>query len=170
MVFCEIENLLDAYGIITCIFSAGIFIVTEIVSLIFKNKPAFLNYLPFFLGITVEAVYLIIKGEWTFLGMLGGGVICGSLSEILSAVLYRIKNGKKLCFDAKLLLVEGIVKDFLPEEKVKDVSEKICALLKEENATNKIAEVLKENIPDGKTDIFGLATLIVTSVLSVKDK
>ena len=170
MVFCEIKNLAEAYGIITCVFSAGIFTVTELVSSAFKNKPAFIGYLPFFLGIAAETVYLIIKGEWTFLGSFGGGVICGSLSEMLSAILYRIKNGKKACFNATLLLVEGIVKDFLPEERVNDVSERICALLKEDNATEKIAEILKESVPDGKTDVFGLATLIVASTLSIGDE
>ena len=169
MVFCNIGNLLDAYGIVTCLFSAGIFIVTETVSIIFKNKPAFMNYLPFFLGIAVETVYLLINNEWTVLGAIGSGVICGSLSEIFSAILYRIRKGKKVCFDARLLLVEGIVKDFLPEEKVKDVSERICAFLGEDKATEKIAAVLAENVTDGKTDVLGLATLIVTSVLSLKD-
>ncbi|MBO4594184.1 MAG: hypothetical protein J5697_00610 [Clostridia bacterium] len=170
MVFLNIGNFVDAYGTITCIFSAGIFIVTELVSLVFKNKPAFINYLPFFLGIATETVYLIISGEWTFWGTFGGGVICGSLSEILSAIFYRIKNGKKMCFNARLLLVEGIVKDFLPEERVKDVSERICAILKEANATEKIAEILNENMPDGKTDVFGLATLIIASTLSIGDE
>lgn len=170
MVFCEIENLLNAYGIITCVFSAGIFIVTEIVTLVFKNKSAFIGYFPFIMGIAVEAIYLIIIGEWTIVGTLGGGVICGSFSEILSAVFYRLKNGKKVSFNARLLLVEGIIKDFLPEEKVKEVSERICAFLNEENATEKIAEILSESVPLDKIDVFGLATLIVTSVLSVKNK
>lgn len=170
MFFCEIGDFFEAYGIITCVFAAGICIVTEAVSLAFKNKPAFINYLPFFLGLTVEAVYLIIIKEWTFAGMIGGGILCGSLSEILSAILYRIINGKRICFNATLLLVEGIVKDFLPEDKVKDVSEKICVFLAEDKATEKIAQVLAENVTDGKTDVLGLATLIVTSVLSIKDK
>ncbi len=170
MFFCELKDFFIGYGIQTCAFSVGVFVFTEIISAVFKGKlHSFFNYLPFVLGIAAESVYLLILGSWNFNDALSLGLVTGSLSEVLSAVFYRIKSKRSLTFDPKLLLIEGIVKDFAPEENVKEIAEKIVLCIDDAEAVEKIAEILSPAIKEG-ANAKDVANLIVTSVLALKEK
>ena len=170
MFFVEIKDFFLGYGLTTCIFAIAIFAFNEILSAIFKGKlHSFFNYLPFISGIVVESVYLLIIGAWNFGDAISLGLVCGSLSEILSAILLRIKNKTAPSGTPKILLIEGIIKDFIPENAVKETAEEIYSLVLTPNAPEKIAEVLAPIIkPDAKA--IDIANLIVTSVLSIGKK
>ena len=167
MFFVEIKDFFLGYGLTTCAFAVDIFVFNEILSAILKGKlHSFFNYLPFILGLAVESTYLLIVGEWNFGEAISLGLVCGSLAEILGAVLLRIKNKNALTFNPKVLLIEGIIKDFIPEENVKPCAEKIYFLLTEPDAPEKIAEVLAPFVKEGANAV-DIANLIITSVISL---
>ena len=170
MVFCELNEFFTSHGIAMCVLSVAVCVVTETVSFAFKGKlPPVFNYLPFVLGIIAQSVFLLIKGEWTIESALGLGLVCGSLSEIWSAILFRIKTKRPVCDNAAILLIEGIIKDFLPEEAVENTAKEIYSVLNTNDAAKKIANILSVHLDKG-VNALDLATLIITSVFSIREK
>ena len=178
MDFILLKDFLTYYSLPTLCVSVAVSLLTFLVDKKFKNKlPDHLrSFLPFILAVIFYFAYDIIFVCNEFMiktDALYAGILSGSLSIIICKSVKKIASGKPLTFSATVLLIEGILQEYISENKVFDVAIKLDKLLSSNDKSNpnkeNVINELKlhaENLSE--SELSHLADLLIVATKTVK--
>ena len=177
MDFIILKDFLVSYSLPTVIISFSVALCCILLGVIFKEKlSAVKGYLPFILSTLSYLVYdMVCLGKITFREeTFYAGILCGSLSVFICSTLKKIGKGETN--GSALLLIEGLIKSYIIEEKLSETALSLDNLIAQnngddENLLDNIYKLLKGNalttISDD--DVVKLAYLVIKTVKSLKN-
>lgn len=180
MDFMLLKDFLTYYSLPTITVAIIVSLLTFAVDKLFKNKlPDLLrSFTPFILAIAFYFGYDILLVHQAFIlktDALYAGILSGSLSIIICKSVKKIMSGKPLTFSATILLIEGILQEYINESKVFDVAVKIEKMLlsNDKNSPNKetVIDELKqhsENLSDNELNHLADLLIVATKAINVK--
>ena len=175
----QFQNLyfLSSYSLPTLVISALVTVIMFFVCKFLQHKlpPAFTGYLPFLLGIAFNFIYMII-----FIGInalsvsevLSVGFLCGSLSQVFSALVKRIFSGNLNDLNALSLVIEENLGVYIKKQSltvcILDVKSLIvrCANEDDQTVAKKVYQTVLENClsPFNQDQLLNACTITVKSV------
>lgn len=140
-----------------------------------KLPKLFVTYIPFILAMLLyfgyDMIFVINKFYFTK-GALYAGILSGSLSAIFYSAVNKIAKGKPLGANATILLIEGILSEYVSQDILTKTALEIEKVLLVEDDTileEQVVETLSYNCSSlSSTDIFHLAKLIIAGAKSLK--
>ena len=153
-------------------------LVTTILNKVLKNKlkTSLTVYLPTILAILIRffVKYFTIGVESALsLDTVYEGLIIGSLSTVISVIVSKIISGKPIS-SPRILLLEGILGEFVNKEHVQSVTNEILLVIEDEGddltKTNKVSEIIFNytNLEMDNEQIENLSIFIIKSVSGIK--
>jgi hypothetical protein len=153
-------------------------LVTTILNKVLKNKlkTSLTVYLPTILAILIRffVKYFTIGVESALsLDTVYEGLIIGSLSTVISVIVSKIISGKPIS-SPRVLLLEGILGEFVNKEHVQSVTNEILLVIEDDGddlaKTNKVSEIIFNytNLEMNNEQIENLSIFIIKSVSGIK--
>ena len=153
-------------------------VVTTILNKVLKNKlkTSLTVYLPTILAISIRffVKYFTINPETAFtIDTVYEGLIIGSLSTVISVVISKLITGKPFS-SPKVLLLEGILGEFVNQEHVQSVTNQILLVIEEDGddltKTNKVSEIIFNytTLEMDNKQLENLSLFIIKSVSGIK--
>lgn len=153
-------------------------LVTTILNKVLKNKlkTSLTVYLPTILAILIRffVKYFTIGVESALsLDTVYEGLIIGSLSTVISVIVSKIISGKPIS-SPRVLLLEGILGEFVNKEHVQSVTNEILLVIEDDgddlDKTNKVSEIIFNytNLEMNNEQIENLSIFIIKSVSGIK--
>ena len=176
MDYLFLQDFLVSYSLPTLTIAGIVCIVRLILKKFFEHFPKpIISYIPFVLAIILYYAYQIVfvnEGVCFTKGAFYGGVLSGSLSAIFYSALNKIFKGKPINANATLLLIEGILSDYLAQDILTKTAMQIEKLLSINDSTlleQQVVDTLSYNCSElSNNDIIHLARLVLSGIKSIK--
>ncbi len=171
------QDILASYSLPTIIIAIIVLVVSLTLSKFFNKLPKLAKvYFPFFLATLLYFAYdmIFVIEAFTFrTETLYAGVVSGSLSAIICSWIKRIKQGNVTSASSTLVLIEGILQDYLDKSILTKTAyeiENLISLGSDDTSNEKgIIDTLTSVASNISTiDICHLAKLIIVAVNSIK--
>ena len=142
----------------------------------FKKLPKlFVSYIPFILAMLLyfgyDMIFVINKFYFTK-GAFYAGILSGSLSAIFYSAVNKIAKGKPLGANATILLIEGILSEYVSQDILTKTAleiEKVLLVEDDMVLEKQVVETLTYNCSSlSSTDILHLAKLIIAGAKSLQ--
>jgi len=126
-------GFLESYTLPSLIISA----ITAVAYILFdrffseKIKFSVKSYFPFATGILLNFLFELISTKRLSFGaeIFSSGILCGSLATMVFALFKRIKRGETAKFDAVLMIIEGIICDYVSDSAINVTAMAIRSIL-----------------------------------------
>ena len=189
----NLDGFFTNYTLPTIIVAVVVAIIYIVLTIIFADKlfRPVKTFFPFICSLLLYYLYELIFVKAHFppsQSTLSCGIVAGSLSTMIVAVIKRIKKGKTSPVDAVILVIEGIVCDYVNDSALSITSLAIKELLEEKLFCNEIekdehsiakdnhsllgdvAQIIKDNSDKQFTDVElrAVASLTVSAVKQIK--
>ncbi len=176
MDYLFLQDFFVSYSLPTLAIALIACIVRLILEKSFKKlSKQFLSYIPFLLAILLyfgyDMIFVIHKVSFTK-GAFYGGILSGSLSVIFYSSINKISKGKPLGANATILLIEGILNEYVSQDILTKTALEIEKVLSIEDDTvmhQQVVDTLTYNCTNiSSADVIHLAKLIITGAKSIK--
>ena len=178
MDFIILKDFLVSYSLPTVLIATSVATVCVILGAIFKDKMsrALKGYLPFILSIVSYVIYDMISIEKVIFreDAFYAGILCGSLSALISSTANKIGRGE-LDSGSTVFLIKGLLKNYVSEDKLYQTALSLDNLLAqnkddENGLLENIIYVLKDSASSTFTDeeFIKVAYLIIQTVKTIK--
>ena len=175
-----LENFFNSFSLPTVIISISVAIVYSVTYFFVGEKMPKLvkTYLPFIMGIVIFICYDMIFVSRAFLISQEGfyaGVLCGSISIIITTAIKKVKRGERINLSSTALLIQGILEGYLNQSNAVAVAimlENLIEQANEDEQTSITVEQLAKTITENteykfpESELYNLAALILSAVNS----
>ncbi|MBE7081119.1 MAG: hypothetical protein E7372_00985 [Clostridiales bacterium] len=176
MDYLFLQDFLLSYSLPTLTIALICCIVRLTLEKFFKKLSKMLvGYIPFILAMLLyfgyDMIFVINKFYFTK-GALYAGVLSGSLSAIFYSAVKKIAKGKPLGTNATILLIEGILSEYVSQDILTKTALEIEKVLLEEDDSileKQVVNTLTYNCSSlSSADILHLAKLIIAGAKSLQ--
>ncbi len=175
MDFLFLETYAVTYGVHAIVLSVLICVFRLILLVSLKDKISGVtrSYIEMAFAIIAEFFYVLIffRNASAFtLKSVSSALLSYSLSLAIYSLTQRIFRGKTVKIDAKTLIIESILCDYVAKENLSSVSKAVAEAIENEANKDQLLLLLKEKVSTPKDDeeIIALVDLILSSVKNVK--
>ncbi len=121
MQFLENIYFFQSYSLQAVIIAVIVALITLLIIRFLGDKlsAVLLSFIPFAIGILLNFIYMVIAvgiRKIVVADLISAGVLCGSLSSVITAFIKRIKSGNKNELNALTLLLEHTLLEHLKPE------------------------------------------------------
>lgn len=177
MNYTYLKVFIENYSLPTLIISGTVALINLLYDKFLAEKlpNTARTFLPFVLSILLYYAYdmiFVVNGFAFSKGTFSAGILSGSLSVIMSSSVYKLKNGKPVSFNTRMVLVENLLKGIVSESNLAVTVNEILYILdseilsKEQEIINTVKKNAELDIDD--SDVKAISLLIVKAVSSVK--
>lgn len=174
MDYLFLQDFLAFYSLPTLIIATSVCVVSLTLFKFLPNIPkAVKTYLPFTLSIALHFAYesIFVLGYISFgKHTLYAGLLSGSLSLIISSTIKRISKGKTLGLKATVLLIEGLLEEYVSANVLEKTAILIDQVISDQNLSTELVEqsvvehITNNSLDIEKQDATNLAKLIIQAV------
>lgn len=178
MDYILLKDFLATYSLPTLLIALVCAVVSFFINkLFYKKLPRIvIAYLPFILAIILYFAYhfIFVLGRFEFTeSIFYAGILSGSLSVIIYKSAQKIASGKPLPLSSTALLIEGILQEYISENKIFEtvisIEKLILSCTEDQSAKTQIAEKLRTCTNNlSVEEIDRLAQLLVSATKSLK--
>ena len=177
-----LEDFFTSYSLATVLIATVSSVISLVINYLFKDKlhRIISAFLPFILAVICYFIYeFIIISEQFLLSekYFYAAVMCGSLSTVITSIINKIKSGKPLSLSPTLLLIEGLLSEFVDQKVLSSTAIEIEQMINEhiEDETislrDKILSKIKKVSPNlTVTEARFAATVLIEAVKTLKDQ
>ncbi len=176
MDYLFLQDFLVSYSLPTLIIAFVVCLVRLILNKFFGTLPKLIkSYIPFLLAMILYFVYdviFVIKQIIITSQTFYGGLISGSLSAIIFSTITKICKGRPVGSNATILLIEGILNDYVTQEALSKTAIEIEQALSSNEGTvleQQVINTLTYNCLElSSTDIIYLTKLILSTAKTIQ--
>lgn len=175
MDYMFLENYAVNYGVHAIVLSILICLLRLFLKKVFSGRinEVTRSYIEMAFSIISEFIITLIStGDLSLFTYktVSSALLSYSLSLIIYSILSRIIKGKSLRVGAKALLIEGILENFVDEDKLTTVSKSVADFINEETSEEQLLPFLVDKLsrPTSEEELIALCSLILSSVKKVK--
>ncbi|MBQ8427350.1 MAG: hypothetical protein IJX16_06310 [Clostridia bacterium] len=179
MNYVYLRVFIENYSLPTLIISSIVSVLNLLYDKFCADKlPATVrNFLPFLLSTILYYTYdmiFVLHGFTFSAGTFSAGVLSGSLSVIITASVYKLKNGKPISANAEILLIENLLSNYVKADLISYTASTIKSILDGENE-DKEQQIFDTVLKNSDTEINSvelkvMVALIIKAVMAVKTK
>lgn len=169
----------ENYSLPTLTIAGLVAVLSLIYDRFFANRlPVYVkNVFPFILSIifyyTFDMIF-VLRSFCFSAGTFSAGILSGSLSIIIKASVYRLKDGKSVNVDNQALIIENLLTGLVKQDLVHVVINEIKEILNGETLDKELAIIntLTQNTNEkhDSIELKVIASIIVKAVSAVKQK
>lgn len=177
-----LEDFFTSYSLATVLIATVSSVISLVINYLFKDKlhRIISAFLPFILAVICYFIYeFIIISEQFLLSekYFYAAVMCGSLSTVITSIINKIKSGKPLSLSPTLLLIEGLLSEFVDQKVLSstaiEIEQMINGHIEDETISlrDKILGKIKKVSPNlTVTEARFAATVLIEAVKTLKDQ
>ena len=169
-----------SYSLPTIIIAIIVAVVSLLVNGFLKDKlnAIIRTYLPFAFAIILYFAFDMIFVFKAFIfkeQTLYAGILAGSLSMVITSIINRIRKGKPLTVSQTILIIEGILNGYIPEQNLSSTAKALESEIEKSQTpcVDTLAQIIKNNSSTqlDNDEYLLIARLILTAVMeNNKDK
>ncbi len=178
MTIFQFFSYLQKYSVDIILLSAATCGLTTLVKKFFLkgDKKKYATIVPFIIGTVLCAVY----GYFTYGGgdfwnqCIQSGIQTGGLATVFYVFYEKFIRGDKTSADIETLTAKQILKDFVSEDKLDEISSLSAQAIKDETASDeekqaKVSNILSENTAASEIEIAIFTKILISSVQTIKN-